>query len=60
MTKLEELEAAKDSARAAFYAARAAFYAADAACEALDADYAAACDAYYDELKKKHKENSDD
>jgi hypothetical protein len=46
MTKLEELEAACDAARAAFYAA--------------DAAYDAACDAYCAELKKTQEEKQND
>jgi hypothetical protein len=45
-TKLEELEAAIDAARAAFYAA--------------DAAYDDACDAYGAELKKIQEETSND
>jgi hypothetical protein len=64
MTKLEELKAAANAAYCAALAAdvrAAAVY--DAVCDDADASWdahVAAWDAYYDELKKTQKENSND
>jgi hypothetical protein len=61
MTKLEELEAACEAARAAWKADyEAACDAARAACHASWNAYAAAEDAYKAELEKTEEENSDD
>jgi hypothetical protein len=64
MTKLEKLKAAANAAYCAALAAdvrAAAVY--DAVCDDADASWdahVAAWDAYYDELKKVRKENSND
>jgi hypothetical protein len=57
MTKLEELKAAAEAAEATHGVDLAAAWAAAEAAEAAIDD---AWDAYYDELKKKQKENSND
>jgi hypothetical protein len=60
MTKLEELKASHNAASAATCDAADAVAEAVAACKAAGAIEAAAWAAYREELKKTHKENSDD